>query len=157
MTTPTTEGFQERLVPIRSLRWVFLLMAAWDLLGGAVQLAFQSAIFKLKDSGEISGILAGRAFSGALFVTAALYLIAASRPTRYRFIFWLAAFEQLAAICTGIFHGARNDITWSGVIIPIAVAIGLLILLLINYPRPIREEPAFAEPPLAHEPPPEQK
>ena len=45
-------------------------MAAWDLLGGAVQLVFNSFLFKLKDTVEPTGVLAGRAFSGALFVTA---------------------------------------------------------------------------------------
>lgn len=133
-------NFQERLAPERSLRLVFLLMAAWDLLGGVVQLVFNSFLFKLKDATEPSGALAGRAFSGALFVTAVLYLIAAWRPTRYRFILWLGVFEQLVAICTGIFHGARNDIGWSGLILPVGVAIALLVLLLLNYPRPLAQE-----------------
>ena len=150
-------NFRERLVDARALRWVFLLMALWDLAGAVVQLALNSGVFKLHGTEAVSGVLAGRAFSGALFVTAAMYFVATWRPTRYRFIFWLAAFEQLIAICTGVFHGARNDITWSGVIIPIAVAIALLILLLINFPRSMREEPAFEENKLAREPPPEEK
>jgi hypothetical protein len=49
-------------------------------------------------------------------------------------------FEQLVAICTGIFHGGRGDIGWGGLILPIGVAIGLLVLLLLNYPRPWPEE-----------------
>lgn len=138
-------NFQERLVPERSLRLIFLLMAAWDLLGGAVQLVFHSFLFKLKDAVEPTGVLAGRAFSGALFVTAVLYLIAAWRPTRYRFILWLGVFEQLVAICTGVFHGARDDIAWSGLVLPIAVAIALLVLLLLNYPRALPEEAAVEE------------
>jgi len=138
-------NFQERLVPERSLRLIFLLMAAWDLLGGAAQLIFNSFLFKLKDAVEPSGVLAGRAFSGALFVTAILYLIAALHPTRYRFILWLGVIEQLIAICAGVFHGARNDIGWGGLVIPIAVAITLLVLLLLNYPRALPEEPAVEE------------
>ena len=133
-------NFQERLVPTGSLRVIFIVMAVWDLLGGAAQLIFNSFLFKLNDTADPSGILAGRAFSGALFVTAALYAIAALNPTRYRFIIWLAVAEQLVAICTGVFHGARNDIGWSGLIVPIGAAIALLILLLMNYPRTLPEE-----------------
>ena len=138
-------NFQERLVPERSLRLIFLLMAAWDLLGGAIQLVFPSFLFRLKDAVEPSGVLAGRAFSGALFVTAVLYLIAALHPTRYRFILWLGVIEQLVAICAGVFHGARNDIGWGGLVLPIGVAIVLLVLLLLNYPRALPEEAAIEE------------
>ena len=138
-------NLQERLVPERSLRWIFLLVALWDLLGAVVELVFRSALFKLKDAAEPSGVLAARAFSGALFVTMALYLIAAWRPTKYRFILWLAVFEQLIAVVTGVFHGARSDIPWSGVIIPVAVAIALLVLLLLNFPRALPEEMTVEE------------
>lgn len=138
-------NYQERLVPTRSLRLIFLLMAAWDFLGGAVQLAFRSFLFSLKDGVEPSGVLAGRAFSGALFVTGILYLIAALNPTRYRFILWLAVIEQLVATCTGVFHGARGDIGWGGLILPIGVAIALLVLVLLNYPRAMPEEIAVED------------
>jgi hypothetical protein len=134
--------FQKRLVPERTLRLIFLVMAAWDLLGGAIQLIFDSFLFRLKDGTEPAGVLAGRAFSGALFVTGALYLIAAMRPARYRFIIWLAVFEQLAAICTGVFHGAKGNLSWGGLVLPVGVAIALLVLLLLNYPRFLAEETA---------------
>ncbi|HUS82939.1 MAG TPA: hypothetical protein VM013_06765 [Dehalococcoidia bacterium] len=137
--------FQKRLVPTGTLRLIFLVMAGWDLLGGAAQLIFNSFLFSLKDSADPSGILAGRAFSGALFVTGALYLIAALNPARYRFILWLGVIEQLVVICTGVFHGARDDLGWSGLVLPIAAAIVLLILLLLNYPRMLPEEPVAAE------------
>jgi hypothetical protein len=114
-------------------------MAAWDFFGGAAQLALHSFLVSLKD-GAPDGILAGRAFSGALFVTGSLYLIAALHPTRYRFILWLAVAEQLIAVCTGVFHGARGDVAWSGLILSIAVAIALLILVLLNFPRGLPEE-----------------
>ncbi len=114
-------------------------MAAWDFFGGVVQLALRSFLVNLKDV-QPDGILAGRAFSGALFVTGSLYLIAALHPTRYRFILWLAVAEQLIAICTGVFHGARSDVAWSGLVLPIAVAIALLILVLLNFPRGVPEE-----------------
>jgi len=138
-------SFQEKLVPERSLRLIFLLMAAWDLLGGAVQLVFNSFLFRLKDAVEPTGVLAGRAFSGALFVTAVLYLIAALHPTRYRFILWLGVIEQLVAICAGVFHGARDDVGWSGLVLPIGVAIALLVLLLLNFPRALPKGTAIEE------------
>jgi len=138
-------NLQQRLVPTQSLRLIFLLMAAWDLLGGIVQLIFHSFLFKLKDAVEPTGILAGRSFSGALFVIAILYVVAARNPTRYRFILWLGVVEQLVAICAGVFHGARGDIGWSGLVLPIAVAMALLILLLLNYPRLRPEEMAAEE------------
>jgi hypothetical protein len=119
-------------------------MAAWDFFGGVVQLALRSFFVNLKDI-QPDGILAGRAFSGALFVTGSLYLIAALHPTRYRFILWLAVGEQLIAICTGVFHGARNDVAWGGLVLPIAVAIALMILVLLNFPRGISEELAASE------------
>jgi len=131
--------YQERLVPTGSLRLLLLVMAAWDFFGGAAQLALHSFLVSLKD-GAPDGILAGRAFSGALFVTGSLYLIAALHPTRYRFILWLAVAEQLIAVCTGVFHGARGDVAWSGLILSIAVAIALLILVLLNFPRGLPEE-----------------
>jgi K+ transporter len=120
-------------------------MAAWDLLGGTVQLVFNSFLFKFKDAVEPSGILAGRAFSGALFVTAILYVIAALNPTRYRFILWLAVVEQLVAICGGVFHGARSDLSWGGLVLPIAVAMALLIMLLLHYPHALPKEMAAEE------------
>jgi hypothetical protein len=139
------DNYQERLVPTHALRLIFLLMAAWDFLGGGVQLAFRSFLFHLKDGTELSGVLAGRAFSGALFVTGLLYVMAALHPTRYRFILWLAVAEQLIAICTGVFHGARSDVAWSGLMLPVAVAIALLILILLNFPRGLPEEAAVEE------------
>jgi hypothetical protein len=152
---------QDRLVPKQSLRAVFLLMAAWDVLGGIVQLIFNGFLFKLNNGGDVTGLLAARAFSGALFVTAALYVIAALNPIRYRFILWLGVVEQLIAICTGVFHGARSDVSWGGVVLPIAVAMTLLILLLMNYPRLMSGEmlatEESAEPESEGEPPPEQK
>ena len=146
--------YQERLVPAGSLRLLLLVMAAWDFLGGAAQLAFHSFLVSVKD-GAPDGILAGRAFSGALFVTGSLYLIAALHPTRYRFILWLAVAEQLIAACTGVFHGARGDVAWSGLVLPIAIAIALLILVLLNFPRGMPEEMEEAGTGEEEAPPPE--
>ncbi len=130
--------YRERLVPTGSLRILLLVLAVWDFLGGGIQLALHSFLVSMKD-GAPNGIMAGRAFSGALFITGLLYLFAAFQPTRYRFILWLAVAEQLVAICTGVFHGARGNVSWGGVILPVAVAIALLILLLLNFPRGLPE------------------
>jgi hypothetical protein len=139
----TLKGYQDRLIPTGPLRTVLLLMVAWDLLGAVLQLMFDTSL--LSANAQPSGILAGRGYSGALFVTAALYLIAARNPVRYRFILWLAVFEQLVAIGTGIFHGARGDLKWTGEIIPVGVAIAFLVLLLLNFPRGEAEEMAPLE------------
>ena len=141
--------YQERLAPTGSLRLIFLSMALWDFLGGGIQLAFHSFLFDITKQAEMSGVLTGRAFSGALFVTGILYLIGARDPVRYRFILWLAVIEQLIAVCTGIFHGARSDIRWSDLVLPIGVAMLFLVLVLRNFPHTERvqwEEPGGEAP-----------
>jgi len=137
------DSYQKRLVPTGPLRIILLLMAAWDIIGAVVQLMFDTSLFSIH--GQPSGILAGRGFSGALFVTAAVYLIAVRNPVRYRPVLWLGVLEQLVAVCTGIFHGARQDLKWGGEIVPVGVAIAFLVLLLLNFPRGGVEETPPAE------------
>ncbi len=137
------DSYQKRLVPTGPLRIILLLMAAWDIIGAVVQLMFDTSLFSMR--AQPVGILAGRGFSGALFVTAALYLIAARNPARYRNVLWLGVLEQLVAVCVGIFHGARQDLKWGGEIVPVGVAIAFLVLLLLNFPRGGVEETPPAE------------
>ena len=137
------DSYQKRLVPTGPLRIILLLMAAWDIIGAVVQLMFDTSLFSMR--AQPVGILAGRGFSGALFVTAALYLIAARNPVRYRNVLWLGVLEQLVAVCVGIFHGARQDLKWGGEIVPVGVAMAFLILLLLNFPRGGVEETPPAE------------
>jgi ABC-type multidrug transport system permease subunit len=133
----------QRLTPTRRLQFILLLMALWDLLGAIVQLFFDSFLFSAE--AQPSGILAGRAFSGALVIPAVLYLYAARNPFRHRSILWLAVIEQLVAICTGVFHWAAEDLKFGGVVVPVAVAIAFLILVLLNFPRGEEGELAAAD------------
>jgi len=133
----------QRLTPTRRLQLLLLLMALWDILGALVQLWFDSFLFSAE--ARPSGILAGRAFSGALVVPAVVYLYAARNPFRHRPILWLAVIEQLVAICTGVFHWAADDLKFAGVVVPVAVAIAFLILVLLNFPRGEEEWPAAEE------------
>ncbi len=126
------DRYQKRLVPTGPLRIILLLMAAWDIIGAVVQLMFDTSLFR--STASPPGSLPGRGFSGALFVTAAVYLIARN-PVRYRPTLWLGVLEQLVAVCTGIFHGARQDLKWGDEIVPVGVAIAFLMLLLLNFPR----------------------
>ncbi|MGD0765856.1 MAG: hypothetical protein ABR978_06070 [Dehalococcoidia bacterium] len=119
-------------------------MVAWDIIGAVLQLMFDTSLFSMH--AQPSGILAGRGYSGALFVTAALYVIAVRNPVRYRFILWLAVLEQFVAVGTGVFHAARQDLTWGGEILPVGVATVFLILLLLNFPRGEADEMPPTEP-----------
>lgn len=123
----------QSLSPARRLQIVLLLMAVWDIVGAVVQLYADSFAFDLQ--GDVEGILAARAFSGALVVPAVLYLYALRDPLRHRGILWLAVIEQLLAICTAVFHFAADDFGFGSVIIPLAVAVAFLLLVLLELPR----------------------
>ena len=130
--------YQKRLIPTGTLRLVFLIAALWDILGGVAGLSFSGPLLDIKDTP--SGILAARPFGSALFVIALLYLIAARDPLRHRFILWLAVLEQLIAIVIGVYQGASDNLKWEGLVIPVGMAIILLVLFLLNYPRARVEE-----------------
>ncbi len=132
---------EQRLSLGKRLRLILLLMAVWDILGFLVQLYTDSFAFRVE--GDMEGFLAARAFSGALIVPAVVYLYAIRDPLRHRAVLWLAAIEQLVAICAAVFHLAADDFGVGSVIVPLAVAIAFLVLVLVNYPRGWEmEEPA---------------
>ncbi len=133
---------EQRLALGKRLRLILLLMAMWDLLGVVVQLYADSFAFRV--DGELDGFLAARALSGALIVPAVIYLYALRDPLRHRPVLWLAVIEQLAAICTAVFHLAADDFGLGSMVVPLAVAVAFLILVLLNYPRG-EEEKAVAE------------
>lgn len=112
---------------------MLLALAAWDILGFLVQLAFDTAAFRVK--GDVEGFLAARAFSGSLIVLAAAYVYAARSPLRHRFVLWLAVLEQLAGLVTGVAHWARGDLSAGESLLPLVVAAAFLVLILFNYPR----------------------
>ncbi len=119
--------------PQARLRLLLLALALWDLVGFLVELAFDSPAFRIK--GDVEGFLAARAFSGSLIVLAAAYIYAARNPLRHRIVIWMAVLEQLAALFTGIAHWMRADLSAGQAILPLLVALGFLVLILLNYPR----------------------
>ena len=131
---------QQRLSIGKRLRLILLLMAAWDILGFFVQLYADTFAFRI--DGDIKGVLAARALSGALIVPAVVYLYALRDPLRHRAVLWLAVIEQLVAICTAVFHLAADDFGLGSTVVPLAVAIAFLVLVLLNYPQGEEEEAA---------------
>lgn len=115
------------------IRLVLLALAAWDVVGFLVQLAFDSPAFRV--NGDVEGFLAARAVSGSLIVLAAAYAYAARNPSRHRFVLWMAVLEQLAGLVTGVAHWARGDLSAGESILPLVVAVAFLVLILFNYPR----------------------
>lgn len=132
----------QRMSPVKRLRLVLLLMAVWDLLGFLVQLYADTFFFEI--DGNVDGILAARAFSGALIIPAIIYIYALRDPLRHRAVLWLAVIEQLVAVLTAVFHLAGDTFELESVILPVAVAIAFLILVLLNFPRgaDLEQQPA---------------
>lgn len=123
---------QGRFTPTRRLQIILVLLAAWDALGFVVQLLADTFAFKI--DGELQGVLAARALSGALIVPVILYLYAARDPFRYRGILWIAVIQQLVAVATAVFHLAAGAFDLEEMVIPVAVAVAFLILVLLNFP-----------------------
>lgn len=113
------------------LQLVLVLLAAWDLLGFALELT-NTRFLSIHD---IDGVMGARSVSGSMAVLAIGYLYAARNPIRYRFVLWLASLEQFIALFSSTFHWARGDIGFSESALPIAVAAGFLVLLMTGLPR----------------------
>ncbi|HEY8171708.1 MAG TPA: hypothetical protein VIH21_01360 [Dehalococcoidia bacterium] len=113
------------------LQLVLVALAIWNFLAYFLELTNT----RFLEVHGIDGVLGARSSSGALAVLAVAYLYAARNPIRYRFILWLAALEQFVALFSYTFHWARDDVGASEALLPIIVAAGFLVLLLINMPR----------------------
>ena len=125
---------QVLLHTLRRPRSLLMLLAAWAILGALTEIFSDSFLLELK--GEADGILAGRALGGEAIALAALYLYAARDPGRYRFVFWVALVEQVAAIPLHFYHWGAHDVGLKGIILPVAVAAGFLFLLIPNLLQP---------------------
>lgn len=119
---------------LRQPRVLLTLLAAWAGLGALTEILSDSFLLDLK--GEANGILAGRALGGEAIALAALYLFAARDPARYRFVFWIALVEQVAAIILNFYHWGADDFGFESIILPVVVAIGFLVLLIPNLVQP---------------------
>ena len=120
----------------RRLQLILLLLIAWDVIALLAELSFGGPLFKISDA-SMGGFLAARgSFSGAAIMAISLYVYALVRgPLRHRNILWAAVVEQGAAALFAVFHVAAKDIEVEGMIVPLAVALGLLVLLLVSMPR----------------------
>jgi hypothetical protein len=120
----------------RKLQFVLLLLIVWEVLALVAEIAAGSPFFKL-EADEATGWLAAKgSFSGAAVVPLACYVYALVRgPLRHRSVFWLAAVEQAATALFAVFHVATGILEVEGLIAPLAVSLGLLFVVLVNFPR----------------------
>jgi hypothetical protein len=120
----------------RRLHFVLLLLILWDVIGLVAELSFGSFLVQVSDN-EIEGALGSRvSLSGASLVPLAVYVFMLARgPIRHRNLIWVAVVEQGAAAFFAVFHIAAGDIEVTYAAIPLAVSIGLLVLVLMNMPR----------------------
>ena len=119
---------------LRRPRVTLALLAAWAILGVIVEFSSDSFLFDLDE--QANGVLAGRALGAEAAAPAALYIFAARNTRRYRFVFWIAFIEQGVAVIANIIHWTADDFGFESVILPIAVAIGFLVLLVPNLVPP---------------------
>ncbi len=127
------------ITTLRRPRVMLLLLAGWALLGAISEVFSSSFLFDLHGR-ELDGVLGGRALSAEAIPLAVLYLYAARDPQRYRFVFWIAVIEQVAAIIANVYHWGAGDFSLESVILPIVVAGGLLALIFLHLfsPEPSR-------------------
>jgi hypothetical protein len=132
----TTYDSRRSVSSVRRLQLVLLLLIAWDVIALLAELSFGGPLLKISDD-KIGGWLAARgSFSGAATVPIGLYIYAFVRgPIRHRNILWVAVVEQGAAALFAVYHAARNHIELEGTVLPLVVALGLLVFLLVSMPR----------------------
>ncbi len=120
----------------RRLQLLLLVLILWDALALLAELSFGGPLFEPSED-KIGGVLAARgSFGGAALVPLIAYVYALLRgPVRHRGVFWLGVLEQGATALLSVYHTAVGDIEVEGMVLPLAVAAGLLVLLLVNMPR----------------------
>jgi hypothetical protein len=112
------------------------LLAAWAIVGVLTEFFTSNGIFFDNHDREIDGAIAGRALAWQGLALAALYIYCARDPMRYRGVFWIALIEQGAAIAANLYHLGNNDYSLESIIIPVGVAIGLAVLVLLHLFQP---------------------
>jgi len=116
------------------------LLAAWAIVGVLTEFFTANNIFFDNHDREIDGALAGRALAWQGIALAALYVYCARNPDRYRGVFWVALIEQAAAIAANLYHLGNDDYSAESIIIPVAVAVGLAVLVLLHLFQPREAE-----------------
>lgn len=113
-------------------RVMLVLLAAWAIVGAATEFFTSSGLFIDLHGRELDGALGGRAFGWEAVPLAALYVYALRNPERFRGVFWIALIEQSAAIVSNLYHWGAGDFTFESVFIPVAVAAGLTVLVVLH-------------------------
>ena len=131
-----TEQSGRGLSPRLRLQLVLLLVIIWDAIALLAELTFGGALFDISGD-KIGGLLAARgSFGGATIVPLTLYIYAFVRgPMRYRGLIWVSVLEQAMVALFAVYHLAVEHIKPEGVIAPLVVSLGLVVLILVNLPR----------------------
>lgn len=117
-------------------RVLFLVLAAWDIVGGLVELLAKSN-FSLNVTGGFDGVLAGRVLSLQTVPLAVLYLYCSRDPRRYNRVFWLALIEQSVAVGANLYHFAADHLEFEAIFVNVVVSasLGALVFLHLFQPR----------------------
>src|SRR2546430_10701761 len=115
---------------------LLVLLIIWDVLGVLAELAFGSDLLNITGD-KIGGLLGGRgAVGGALVVPLVVYTYAIFKgAAHYQPALWVAVVEQAATALFDVYHLARSDLRFGATIVPLAVALVLLVIVLVNIPR----------------------
>lgn len=130
---------------LRQPRVVLILLAAWAIVGALTEFFTSSGLFVDLHGRELDGALGGRALSWEAIPLAVLYLYASRDPVRYHRVFWLALIEQAVAIIANVYHLGAGDFSLESIIIPVGVAGGLGLLVLLHLFEP-KERPSTTVP-----------
>lgn len=108
---------------------MLVLLGAWNVL---------AAVAEFFLDGKVRGPFGGLTLSWQAIPLAALYFYCARDPERYGRVFWLALLQLTAAIVGNVYHWGAGDLSLGSIVIPIAVAAGLLVLVFLHLfqPRP---------------------
>jgi hypothetical protein len=120
------------LVRLQQPRVLLFLLAIWAAIGAATEFFTSSGLFVDLHGRQLDGALGGRALGWEAVPLAALYLYAIRDPERFRGVFWIALIEQSAAIIANIYHWGSGDFSFESIILPLAVAAGLDVLVLLH-------------------------
>lgn len=120
------------LLRLQQPRVLLFLLAVWAAIGAATEFFTSSGLFVDLHGRELDGALAGRALGWEAIPLAALYLYAIRDPERFRGVFWIALIEQAAAIIANVYHWGNGDFSIESIILPLAVAAGLAVLVVLH-------------------------
>jgi hypothetical protein len=121
---------------------LLVILAVWEIIGALTEFFTSSGLFVDLHNGELDGALGGRVFGWEQIPLAVLYLYCARDPLRFQKVFWLALIEQGVAIIANTYHWGAGDFSVESILIPVGVAggLGVLIVLHLFEPRSAEDE-----------------